>query len=134
MKTKTEATQDWAWTVDEGTVRIFVNVDHKGTDGNWGMSSVVLVNCGPVCQGHKDRAALICKAVNSHDELVRALKPFAALGVSECPHCQGNGLQYPEPCKDACHTCGGTGEVVSQVLPEDVRQARAALQQVKGGE
>ncbi len=59
-------------------------------------------------------------------QLMKALKAFSCLTISECPHCGGSGKQYPKG-NDACHRCGGTGDIVSDVLPDDVRTARSIL-------
>lgn len=58
--------------------------------------------------------------------LFAAAKTLAALEIDDCHHCHGNGFE-PHNKKEACHICGGCGELTSPVWPDDVRLARAAI-------
>lgn len=70
------------------------------------------------------------EAERQRDRLAQVLKPFSALTISQCERCDGSGQDNQET-KDACWRCGGTGEEVSMVLPEDVKAARAALAELE---
>lgn len=49
-----------------------------------------------------------------------------AFTIANCPHCGGSGKQY-DTGGDACHSCGGTGDIVEQsILPDDLRKLHAA--------
>lgn len=78
------------------------------------------------------RAPMIVKAVNEYSALkavAGAANALAALEVSECPKCSGSGLDN-QTTQDACHRCAGTGEIVSDALPQDVQSLREALKQL----
>lgn len=55
-------------------------------------------------------------------ELLAALKEFE---IEECPHCNGSGSERPTDKDDACHRCGGSGEILRGGWPEHVRSAIA---------
>lgn len=59
--------------------------------------------------------------------LIAALEPFARLRIATCLACDGSGRRDPDS-NDACHRCGGIGEIVDGTVdPNDVQTARAAL-------
>lgn len=71
-------------------------------------------------------ATLIVRAVNNHKALLAACKTFTRqLQIEQCPKCGGSGLFDKF---DACHRCGGVGEIVEGSLhPDDLIAARAAI-------
>lgn len=51
--------------------------------------------------------------------------------VEECDSCEGTGKRHNSD--DACHRCGGCGEIVRyQIWPDFLRQARAAIARATG--
>lgn len=78
--------------------------------------------------------ALDCvRAVNSHNEMLEALKPFAGLEVVGCDKCAGSGNHgYTDM---ACTKCGGFGElVIGFPSPQDVKAATKAIANATKGE
>jgi hypothetical protein len=70
----------------------------------------------------EEDTAHIVKCVNLHDELVAALEDFS---IEDCPSCSGTGREYPDDDKEACHRCGGAGEVIRGGWPADIKSVLA---------
>lgn len=52
-------------------------------------------------------------------EMLAALEEFE---IQECPRCGGRGVESKND-RDACHECGGAGEIIRGGWPEHVRAA-----------
>lgn len=53
----------------------------------------------------------------------------AHLEIETCPRCDGSSRE-PMNKLDACHRCGGLGEiVVGTLIPDDLRKLRKAIKQ-----
>jgi hypothetical protein len=66
-------------------------------------------------------AALIAAA----PDLLSALQDFE---IEECPSCSGTGKEHGTDDHNACHRCGGAGEVLRGGWPAHVRAAIAKAQ------
>lgn len=79
-------------------------------------------------QWHGCRAVIETKPEPNPD-LLEACKALNHLTIETCNQCDGTGHRHGDLRNDACHHCGGVGEIVQgHFHPDDLRAIRSAIQ------
>lgn len=98
-----------------------------------------LPNWGSEGEGPLKEMQANARLLAAAPQMFAALKAIVCdMEIENCPHCDGSGFQYSprtlHATKDACHQCGGVGEIVRKnPMPDDLREAQKALRYAKEG-